>query len=257
MKLQKWNQLHLPGVYGTLSVRPTDHNHTHHRRPPVKPLLAALVLTLAVVVPGWAETITFGVVSINPRTDLNIDLFGDHVSFTRLFPDTGALSQASGGHAGSTVPQNLSFDLRRYITPGTFATIDGVQRSVTGGLLSFQGDANLPAEHGQTLRAIYPFTFTGSLQTADVGTFSLDGAGTATSVFRQESVGANPFYRAVSVSFAFEPEIFGSGTGEGITNGGTGSNGTNGNVIPEPSTWLLLMTGLIGILVWRRKQLVV
>ena len=191
---------------------------------------------------SWAVTITDGLVGLSPRTDLIMNLVGENFTFEKTVLDSGLGARPTAVRTGAQdVPISLNANLSGLFNPRTTsATVNGSSTPVTGGNLSLNGLADIPLNSefevpGSTqphITAVFPFTLTGNLQTQNAGLLPLDGAGRATGIFAQSTIGSS-LYDLRVLSFAFEPP---------------------GAVIPEPSTVLLLGSGLIGLFLWRQRH---
>jgi hypothetical protein len=208
------------------------------------PIAMALLMLLLFTAPAHAVSVTSGHLLINSSFDPDYHLVGPTFSLD-------CLSQSSCGSPTATfmserfppgTPVNVNATVA--VNAGTVATgplnrlvLDGTTYRGRGAM-TFAAQPVLQTT-GNTLST--PFTMSGMLDLLhpetliDLGDFHFTGQGRANVTMMGDIVGQVRFVR-------YEFDLNGGGNG-----GGPG-------VIPEPSTVLLVASGLAGLGLWRRRS---
>jgi hypothetical protein len=214
-------------------------------------IVAMLVLTFLVMTSALARAvdvgITDGFLGVPHVTDLAhpFDLIGADFRFT------GGRSDFAGEYllttfANGAVGTMADLDGFFAVGLGNTLTYRGETSTFLGGSLNFSTPTVPTRAAGSTPSSFLvtaPFTMTGSITTHSdrlattpaLETFNLMGQGTATASFQGSP---DSFWMFRGATFTFEAP--------GIGNGGP--------VIPEPSTVLLVASGLAGLGLWRRRS---
>jgi hypothetical protein len=205
-------------------------------------VITLIAVTLLFISSAWAVTVTGGFVTGPSAEDADYHMTGSNFSlactaFTRCgqFDASGPLFVGTFFTGNPTVQMDTSV----FISPGTtgFESNEVMwegNRYRAFGLLNFDGPLIAPPAPGSLTAA---FTMSGTLDLLHYETFaplgttlSLTGQGSAVGLF------GNPG-DLLSIRYDFA-NVVGNGT----------------PVIPEPSTVLLVASGLAGIGLWRRRR---